>query len=132
MTNPDDHGDSHDVELDEVGRLLRHDLVRHRAPARLRVAVAEILEPPESRRRPSLWLPPALAALATAMAMLLWLVPALPRGGSDSLQRFSQAVMTEHARAVLWGESRPETVPAVLPRVMEESGVVLNWVFTGD
>lgn len=128
MTDIDDHGG----EPDEIGRLMREHLTRQQAPPRLRMAVAEILNPPEARRRPSLWLPPALAALATAMAMLLWLAPALPRSGADPLQRLSQAVMTEHARAVLWGEARPDTVPAALPRVMEESGVLLNWVFTGD
>lgn len=119
-------------EPDDIARLLRERLTRHQAPARLRVSVVEALSPHEARRRPSLWLPPALAALATAMVMLLWLVPALPRSGSDPLQRLSQAVMTEHARAVLWGEIRPGAVPGALPRVMEESDVRLNWVFTGD
>ena len=119
-------------ESDEIGRLLRASLPRHQAPARLRVSVVEALNPPERRRRPSLWLPPALSALATAMVMLLWLIPALPRTGIDPLQLLSRAVMTEHARAVLWGEAHPDAVPGTLPRVMEESGVLLNWVFTGD
>ena len=119
-------------EPDEIARLLRENLRRHQAPARLRVAVVEALNPPEGRRRPSLWLPPALSALATVMVMVLWLIPALPRPGADPLQLLSRAVMTEHARAVLWGEARPDTVPGALPRVMEESGVLLNWVFTGD
>ena len=124
--------DSHGGEPDEITRLLRERVRRHAAPARLRVAVAEALSPSERDRRPVLWLPPALAALATAMVMLLWFLPALPRPGADALQTLSRAVMTEHARAVLWGEARPEAVPAALPRVMEESGVLLNWVFTGD
>ena len=127
-TNIDNHGG----EPDEIARFLRERLTRHQAPARLRVAVAQALSPPEGRRRPSLWLAPALSALATAMVMLLWMLPALPRSDGDPLQRLSRAVMTEHTRAVLWGESRPDVVPAALPRAMEESGVALNWVFTGD
>jgi hypothetical protein len=129
MTNDiGDHGD----EPDEIARLLRDRLTRHQAPARLRVAVVEALGPSEGRRRPSLWLAPALSAFATAMVMLLWMLPMLPRAGADPLQLLSRAVMTEHARAVLWGEARPDTVPGALPRVMDESGVLLNWVFTGD
>src|SRR3990172_11631182 len=124
-TNIDDHGG----EPDEIAQLRRGRLTRHQAPARLRVSVAQSLSPPEGRRRPSLWLPPALSALATAMVMLLWLVHALPRSGGDPLQLLSRAVMTEHARAVLWGESRPDVVPGALPRVMDGGGVLLNWVF---
>jgi hypothetical protein len=96
------------------------------------VSIVESLDPPKSRRRPSLWLPPALSALATAMVMLLWLAPALPRSTPDQIQRLSRAVMSEYARAVFSGEVNPETAPAALPRVMRESGVLLNWVFTGD
>jgi hypothetical protein len=124
--------DNYGGEPDEIGRLLRERVARHQAPARLRVAVVETLSPPEGHRRPSLWLPPALSALATAMVMLLWLVPVLPRSGGDPLRLLSHAVMTEHARAVLWGEARPDAMPGALPRVMEESGVLLSWVFTGD
>lgn len=119
-------------EPDEIARLLRERLPRHQAPARLRVSIVEALDPPKSRRRPSLWLPPALSALATAMVMLLWLAPALPRSTPDQIQRLSRAVMSEYARAVFSGEVSPDPVPAALPRVMRESGVLLNWVFTGD
>ena len=80
-TDIDDHGG----EPDEIARFLRERLTRHQAPARLRVSVVEALSPPEGRRRPSLWLPPALSALATAMVMLLWLAPALPRSGMATL-----------------------------------------------
>src|SRR5467141_1323535 len=105
MTNDiDDHGG----EPDEIARFLRERVARHQAPTRLRSAVVETLSPSEGRRRPSLWLPPALSALATAMVMLLWLAPVLPRSGGDPLQLLSHAVMTEHARAVLWGEARPD------------------------
>ena len=118
-------------EPDEIARLLRERLPRHQAPPRLRVSVGDALDPPR-RRRPSLWLPPALSALATALVMLLWLAPALPRSSPDQLQRLSRAVVAEYARAVFTEEVDPATVPASLPRVMRESGVLLQWVFTGD
>jgi hypothetical protein len=119
-------------EPDEIARLLRERLPRHQAPARLRVFIVEAFDPPKGRRRPLLWLPPALSALATAMVMLLWLAPALPRSTPDQIQRLSRAVMSEYARAVFSGEVSPDPVPAALPRVMRDSGVLLNWVFTGD
>jgi len=127
-TSIDDHGG----EPDEIARLLRERLPRRQAPAHLRVSLVETLSPREGRRRPSLWLPPALSALATVMVMLLWLAPALPRSGGDPLRLLSRAVMTEHARAVLWGETRPDAMQGALPRVMDESGVLFNWVFMGD
>jgi len=117
---------------DEVGQLLRERLRRHQAPARLRVSVADALDPPEPRRRPSLWLAPALSALATAMVMLLWLAPSLPRSSPDPIERLSRAVMSEYARAVFTGDVDPGLVPSTLPRVMQESGILLQWVFTGD
>ena len=117
---------------DEVGQLLRERLPRHQAPARLRLSVADALDPPKPRRRPSLWLAPALSALATAMVMMLWLAPSLPRSSPDSIQRLSRAVMSEYARAVFASDVDPGLVPSTLPRVMQESGVLLQWVFTGD
>jgi hypothetical protein len=119
-------------EPDEITRRLRQELPRHAAPARLRAALAGALERPEGRARPSLWLPPALSALATALVMLLWLAPSLPRSSPDPMQRLSRAVMSEYARAVFAEEINPEQVPASLPRVMRDSGVLLHWVFTGD
>jgi hypothetical protein len=118
-------------EPDEMARLLRERLPRHQAPSRLRASVVDALDPP-SRRRPSLWLAPALSALATAMVMLLWLAPSLPHSSPDQLQRLSRAVVSEYARAVFAEEVNPGAVPASLPRVMKESGVLLPWVFTGD
>jgi len=126
-TDINDHGS----EADDIARLLRERLPRLQAPARLRVSVVQTLSPPEGRRRPSLWLAPGLSALATVMVMVLWLMPALPHA-SDPLQRLSRAVMTEHARAVLWGEARPAAMQGALPRVMDESGVLFNWIFLGD
>ncbi|PYO38270.1 MAG: hypothetical protein DMD86_00595 [Candidatus Rokuibacteriota bacterium] len=50
----------------------------------------------------------------------------------DPIRLLARVVISEHARTILWGESRPDVVPAALPRAMEESGVALSWVFTGD
>ncbi|HEY7205479.1 MAG TPA: hypothetical protein VIA61_14325 [Methylomirabilota bacterium] len=126
----------HEAREDDggMGRLLRERLPRHRAPAGLRAAVTESLQPARSRRAGwTFWLAPACSSLATALAMLLWLLPALPRTPSiDSAQLVERAVLAEHARNIFWGQSRPDVVPAALPRAMEESGVGLNWVFTGD
>jgi hypothetical protein len=119
-------------EPDEITRLLRERLPRHQAPRHLRTSVAEAVGRPEPRLRPWLWLSPALSALATAMVMVLWLAPALPRSAPDPIQRLSRAVMSEYARAVFAEEINPDLVPGSLPRVMRDSGVLLNWVFTGD
>jgi len=40
--------------------------------------------------------------------------------------------MSEYARAVFAEEVNPDQVSGSLPRVMRDSGVLLNWVFTGD
>jgi hypothetical protein len=65
--------------------------------------------------------------------MLLWIAPGLPTmAAPDPLRPLTRAVINEHSRTILWGESRPDVVPTVLPRAMDESGVSLNWVFTGD
>ena len=126
----------HEAREDDggVGRLLRERLPRHRAPAGLRAAVTESLQPASSRQPGwAFWLAPACASLATALAMLLWLAPTLPHAPSiDSAQLVERAVLAEHARNIFWGQSRADVVPAALPRAMEESGVGLNWVFTGD
>jgi hypothetical protein len=117
-----------------MGRLLRERLPRHRAPAVLRAAVTESLQPvASSRTRWMVWLAPACASLATAMVMLLWIAPSLPQAPSiDSAALVERAVLAEHARNIFWGQARSDVVPAALPRAMEESGVGLNWVFTGD
>jgi hypothetical protein len=117
-----------------MGRLLRERLTRHPAPPVLRAAVVETLMPDRPRRSWwALWMPPASAAVATALVMLLYLAPALPTApGADPVQLVTHAVLTEHARNIFWGETRADVVPAALPRAMEESGVALSWVFTGD
>jgi anti-sigma factor RsiW len=127
------HGPDPSHEDDPVERLLRERLPRHPAPAALRAAVTQALLPETPPRRWwSLWLPPAVSALATALIMLLWLAPLLSPSAPDPVQLLARAAVSEHARTILWGESRPDAVPAVLLQVMEESGVALNWVFTGD
>jgi hypothetical protein len=116
-----------------IGALLRGRLTRHAASPALRGAVVESLTP-GGRRRWARWLAPALSAVATALVMLLYVAPRLPStpGGADPVQLVTRAVLTEHARNVFWGETRADVVPAALPRAMEESGVMLSWVFTGD
>jgi len=65
--------------------------------------------------------------------MVMWMAPSLPRTRpADPIQLLVRAILTDHSRIIIWGESHPDVVPAALPRVMEESGVTLNWVFTGD
>ena len=118
----------------EIGRLLRERLPRHPAPPALRAAVVQALMP-ERPRQPwgAVWLPPSLAAVATALIMLLYLAPTLPSApGADPVQLVTRAVLAEHARNTFWGETRSDVIPVALPRAMEESGVALSWVFTGD
>jgi hypothetical protein len=117
-----------------MGRLLRERLPRHPAPPVLRAAVVEALMPGSSREHWAWrWLPPAFSAVATAMIMLLFLAPSLPSApGADPVHLVTRAVLAEHARNTFWGETRSDVVPVALPRAMEESGVALSWVFTGD
>lgn len=118
----------------EMGRLLRERLPRHPATPVLRAAVAEALMLDGAPRSWWVfWLPPACSAVATALVMLLWIAPSLPSAPPvDPAQLVARAVLAGHARNVFWGESRSDVVPAALPRAIEESGVGLNWVFTGD
>lgn len=116
----------------EMTRLLRERLTRYPAPPRLRAAVLRAMEPARERPRWTGWLAPALSALATAMVTIMWLGPALPGGPIDPLQPLIRAVVTEHARTIAWGDAQPEVASTALPRIMDQSGVVLRWVFTGD
>ena len=111
-------------------RLLAERLPRHRAPAHLRDAVVALASPP---RRFGGWWAPALSALATALVMALVGFPLLSRSVlPDPLQLTIRAVLAEHTRSALWGQPRPEAVPAALPRLMEETGIALTWFFGGD
>lgn len=117
----------------ELGRALRA-LPRYAAPAHLRHALAVALAPePPPRVRVATWLSPALSALAAAMIMVLWIAPSLPTAvPPDPLRPVTRALLNAHARTVLWGESRSDVVPVMLPWAMNEGGVFLNWVFAGD
>ncbi|HXJ81892.1 MAG TPA: hypothetical protein VMS64_24810 [Candidatus Methylomirabilis sp.] len=122
--HPDDAG---------LERLLRARLPRHPAPPRLRAALLRTASPPPSRTAWAMqWMPPLASAAAMALIMLLWIAPRLPNGPLEPVRLLTHAVMSEHARTILWGESRADVVPAVLPRAMEESGVALSLVFVGD
>ena len=125
-------GEIHFEDEAEVGRALRAQLPRHPAPARLRVALVEALGPRPRRAWAAVWLAPAASALAMGLVMLLWIAPSLPApGAADPLRPLAHAVINDHARTIWWGESRADVGPTLL-RTMEESGVLLNWLFTGD
>jgi hypothetical protein len=117
-----------------VSRALRERLGRYPAPPRLRAALLRSLEPEAPRPRVGTsWLVPAVSALATAVVMILWIAGGLPTAlPGDPLRDLTRAVVTEHARTLSWSQAQPDVVPATLPRVMDESGVTLNLVFTGD
>ncbi len=119
---------------DLLRRLLTERLPRHAPPPRLRAAIVEAA----GRGAPrggwgTRWMPPVAAAIAMALIMLLWIAPSLQTTtANDPIRLLAHAVISEHARTILWGESHADVVPAVLPRAMEESGVALSWVFAGD
>src|SRR3970040_3195373 len=100
-------------------RLLAERLPRHAAPAHLRAAIAALAAPP----RRAFWGAPALSALATAMVLWLVALPLLSRAVEPHpFRSMVSAVLSQHARSLMWGEARPEAVPAALPRVMEQTG----------
>jgi hypothetical protein len=118
-----------------MGRALRQRLPRHAPPAGLRASIVDAVTSGARRGAGKwLWIAPTAAALATAMIMVLVIAPSLPTTSvtADPVRLVAQAVISEHARTILWGKTRSDVVPAALPRAMEESGVGLNWVFTGD
>ncbi|HSE91712.1 MAG TPA: hypothetical protein VLF19_00270 [Methylomirabilota bacterium] len=118
-----------DLTDEALGRRLRADLPRHVAPARLRAAVAEA--PPRPSR--GWWLAPALSAAATALVLLLFFVPLLPRvGPTDPVQRLARAVVSEHTRVALWGARQSEVVPAGTVWLSQETGINLSKIFSGD
>ncbi|MBI4560804.1 MAG: zf-HC2 domain-containing protein [Candidatus Rokubacteria bacterium] len=112
-----------------VRRLLAERLPRHPAPARLREQIQDALAP----RKAQPWWWASVAALGSVMLMVLVLLPNLLRPAPpDPLQPFVRSVLSQHTRTILWGEPRPEVVPDVLPRLMEETRIRLSKVFMGD
>src|SRR5262245_7603672 len=87
-------------------RLLRDRLPRHPSPPHLRATLLRAAGRTTSRRAwATLWMPPAAAAIAMALVMLLWIAPSLPTtAGGDPVRVIAHAVISEHARTILWGE----------------------------
>lgn len=112
-----------------VNRLLAERLPRYAAPVHLKRQIRETVA---SHPRPSRWWIPAAAAVATALLMVLLLLPALPRPiPPDPLQPIVRAALSQHERSLLWGEPHPEAVPGALPRLTKETGIGLSRVFMG-
>jgi hypothetical protein len=119
-----------DTSDEMLGRRLHAELPRHAAPARLRVSIVEAATP---RSRRPMWLMPMLSAAATAMVLVLAVMPVLPRiVPADPAQRYVRAVVSEHSRAIMWGTRHGELLPTALPWLTQESGISLNRVFVGD
>jgi len=119
-----------DASDEALSRRLGTELPRYAAPPGLRAAVTRGGSP---RRGRLAWIAPALAAVATAMVLVLFFVPALPRlAPQDPVQRFTRAVIAEHTRVLMWGARRGDFIPAALPWLTQESGIGLERVFEGD
>jgi len=119
----------HDLSDDALGHQLQTELPRYTAPAHLRGAILAAAPQP---RRPA-WLAPSLAALATAAAILLFLLPVLAASNrSDPVQQLVRAVVSEHSRAVMWGTRSSTFMPAASSWLTQESGIALARVFAGD
>lgn len=119
-----------DLSDEELRRRLAAELPRYPAPAQLRRAVRASM----SARAPRApWLAPALSAMATALALLIFFVPMLPRlVPTDPGERLVRAVVSEHTRTLLWGARWGEVVPAVLPELARDTGVALARALEGD
>jgi len=114
---------------DALGRRLASELPRYTAPARLRVSLVQATDRP---RRP-MWLGPLVAAAATALALVLFMLPVLPRiVPADPVQQVVRAVVNEHSRALMWGARQPQILPAGLPWLTQETGIELRQAFAGD
>ena len=125
MTGPYD-----DLSDEELGRRLASDLPRHAAPPHLARAIRAAI-PARAPRLP--WLAPAVAALATALVLVLFFVPGLPRlVPADPTERLVRAVVSEHTRVLMWGPRRGDVVPAALTELAGTTGVSLARAFVGD
>ena len=122
--------DRFDDPTDEtLVRRLAGELPRYTAPAHLRVTIVEAATPP---RRP-VWLGALLGAAATALVLLLLVLPVLPRiVPADPTQRYVRAVVSEHSRTLMWGARHGDVLPAALPWLTQETGIGLNQFFVGD
>jgi hypothetical protein len=119
-----------DLPDEALGRRLAADLPRHAAPARLRQAIVAA-----GRPHPVVtpWLSAGVASMATALALLLFFIPLLPRiTPADPVQRLVRSAVAEHTRTLMWGARRPDVIPAALPWLTQESGIGLARVFSGD
>jgi len=114
---------------DALGRRLAAELPRYTAPARLRVSIVETADPPH---RP-VWLMPLITAAATTLALVLFVLPVLPRiAPADPVQQIVRAVVNEHSRVLMWGARQPQILPAGLPWLTQETGIDLRRAFAGD
>jgi len=121
---PTDPGD------EVIGRRLASELPRYAAPARLRVSLMEAAGRPV--RRP-MWLGPLVAAAATAMVLVLFMLQYLSRiEPADPVQQAVRAVVNEHSRALMWGARQAQIIPAGLPWLTQETGIDLRSAFAGD
>ncbi len=112
---------------DALARRLASELPRYSAPARLRGSIAAAASP--LSRRP-VWMTPLIAAAATALALVLFMLPVLPRiESADPVQQVVRAVVNEHSRALMWGARQPQILNTGLT---QESGIDLRRVFGGD
>lgn len=116
---------------EQLGRRLAAELPRYTAPASLRVAIVQAVEPGPSRR--PAWLSPLLAAAATAMVLAMFMLPVLPRiQPSDPVDQMVRAVVSEHSRALMWGSRQSQVIPTALPWLQAQSGIGLASAFVGD
>ncbi len=107
------------------------ELPRYAASAELRAAIRRAAAPERAARR--WWWPAALSAAATAMVMALSWASVLPRAlPADPLHRAVRAVVSEHTRNLIWGETQPRVVSAALPWLAQETGIGLTRAFAGD
>jgi hypothetical protein len=120
-----------DLSDEELGRRLAAELPRRMAPAHLRRAILAAAMPARPPR--AAWFAPGITALATALVLVLFFVPVLPRRVPlDPTERLVRAVVSEHTRTILWGARRGEVVPAALSELARETGVSLTRAFAGD
>src|SRR5262249_18565109 len=105
-------------------------LPRHRAPAHVRRAV-RVSAP---ARTPWLsWLSPAVAACGTALVLILFFVPVLPRlVPADPTTRLGRPGGGGPTPPPMWGARRGEAVPAAFTELARETGVSLVRAFAGD